>query len=285
MDLRRGDREQQLRTRTDSLRRAIDGEEKAALRFEELAAQQDSQLDELAALEAAGRLTADDATSRLAKLEATANGHRRNAEQRRRVAAARAEELERLERELAEVPFNAKATEHAAAAQKRARVDAKFADQLAGITKTRGQLTAARKAERTLRREAERLKPEWVDFDVDVPDEKAWPDSGVDELVELLQAGPITPARRATKELAEQTAYRERHDRNSVRDAVTSALNAGGPAVTFERLPEHLRDEAWATFRAERDARLAEMSPEARAAFERRVAEQCASAGHVIAKV
>src|SRR2546426_4058453 len=48
-------------------------------------------------------------------------------------------------------------------------------------------------------------------------------------LFRSLQAGPVAPARASKKAAAEHRAYRERADAQMVQDAVTSALNAGGP--------------------------------------------------------
>jgi hypothetical protein len=204
-----------------ALRAAIDDDEHAAHQFDEMADRSDAQLDELARLEAAGELTPEQVSRQVDEIAADVRAARLNADQKRRVAERRRAELADLERALERIPFDDAVDKLRRATASRTDKATEFAKTLRAITKTAAQLADRRTAEAELRAEVERLRPPWLEAELEIPDEEKFPD-GVDTLIALLQAGPYAPSRDAA---ARAAAARE-HAAAALETRIRSAVEA-----------------------------------------------------------
>ena len=257
----------------------------------------DDRLDQAAADLLANRIDEAKYASVEAEVTRARAAHAANADRARRVSALLRQELSHLERQIAELPFEEAVSKipalvdgHQTSADvfAKALVHAKRAG--ATLAKRRADLDAALA-------EAKRLRPEWRELDVDLPDEAAWPEE-LKELVALLEAGP----RRTTAQAAERRRRRAEAEAAAAAQRVPAMVEhilfagkSGHPDSlrelrdAFERLSveeqaEALRRAAGSLDRVEREVREVFARPDcanphdadraverARAAVERRI--------------
>jgi hypothetical protein len=277
-----------LRREIQALGAEIDADERAARQFDEMADRTDAKLDELARLEAAGELTPDQVSRQVDEIAADVRAARLNADQKRRVAELRRVELTELERVLERLPYDAAVEQLRRATASRTDKAAEFAKTLRAITKTAALLGERRKAEAELRAEAERLRPAWLEADLELPDEEEFPAEGIDTLIALLQAGPFAPNRdaasRARKAAAERAGALETRIRDAV-EMVSRSLFADREHDERELrrfdIPDDRRAtvlEAIAARRAQRVAKWERENPQQAEARRQRAAELAGAA-------
>ncbi len=239
------------RGRADRFAQEIEAAEKriaveleAAQGFAAAAERATVELDELAALEGAGSITGEAAEKRLAEIQAGASRARALADQRRRVAAKLAEQLELLRAAAAQAAFDDASSEALAALEAQAAASEKVGRLLGQLVVAVAALETARSdAGEALARAAE-LRP---DNDAELPalDEPEWPE-GRAELVQVIEAGPDRPV--ADRETTAAAFARQQDDSADavVRQALRDALVVGS-FLKLELLPDHLRERATAS--------------------------------------
>lgn len=255
---RRRDKSAQLRSEIDKLEQGILGDEQAAAQSHTLARQRETLLEELAADEASGKLSAAQVDERLEAIEREASAHLRNAEARQRAAAVRRRELEERRAELDAVEAAAAFEEHFAelkhCAGKRKAAERALVDAIAGLAQAIELTEASVAAEEAARELLEDLRPEGETRTVDVEDGPDWPD--VDELVAALEAGPRKPVADA-EAAADRRRREESRRRNEEITSIIRQFGSRSPSYYrhIQRFPEEFQDACNAAFaRAEGEA-------------------------------
>lgn len=267
MALGRGDREQQLTASIAKLRIAVDDEHKKADQFRAMAASVDARLDEVAQLEAEGKIAEAEIEKRLAAIEDDRQRQLLSADQRDRVASLRQAELEQLERELGELPFRALLSQLPAVIAAQEGRAGLFAKSLRALERHAEQLEAGRAATKTLRADLARQRPEWVTDPIDDASEEDW-SAETAALISFLQGGAYAPAASAERKASQAGAEQERSHREVVASYVAQF---GGRLIGEEKLRAALQlegallERTVAAVKAEWEKRLAEQTPERRA--------------------
>lgn len=235
----------------------------AARQHDLAAANCDEALDELAAREAAGDISAAEVDQELVEINARAQRAREGAAHRRRVAALLEDDLAR-QREAEAVEAYRRALEEArrqaAKARERSR---KTATMAASLARDAAALEKAREAASAAVDAARELLPAGWEFPIDPAsfgdfDEVDWGSLDVDELTRFLAAGPSRPYAESISSRADAERRQQAEDRKQVADAVAADLTLP-PAMLrdvsqVERLPERLRPQARELFDERRSA-------------------------------
>jgi hypothetical protein len=223
---RRRDRAVQLQNEIAKLEGDLAGDEQAAAQSRSLAGGRETQLEELAAKEAAGTLTPGEVDGRLEAIERESAAHQRNAEARERAIALRRRDLDERRAELIQLEaagaFESQLDQVKRFARDRRAVERALADAIDELASTVEAAETSLQAEEEAREMLEELRPDGETRTVDPEDGPTWPD--VDELVAFLTAGPRLPI--ATAEASRERTRRAAAARQN--EAIVSIIRQYG---------------------------------------------------------
>jgi rubrerythrin len=250
--------------------RQLEEARRAAHQCDRMAAADLAAADDLADEEAAGRVSADDVAKRLDALADSERRHRRNAAHHARVCSLLEQDVAELERRLEREPYDETIAKIPRVNDELQSAARQFVKLAGGFIKQAQRVSDLRDKQDALCAEARQHRPGWLDDDLEIADEPAWPD--VTALIAFLQAGPREPAKRSAAAVTRQVTEREQSDRARLSEIVGErSRQLGGTRendeqVLRQRFPSLLprRDEVLDAIAAERERQ--------RAAYEERQA-------------